>query len=226
MSNLSVYMMIFGIVHEVCHSYPDLIPKYAENKKWAVSMILKHVQRDGKAVLETVSEAGTEIPGPAGRLVNPGHVLEAGWFLLQHAVDTGNEELKAEAIEKFIRVPFELGWDKEHGGIYYFLDIDGYSPVQLEWNLKLWWPHCEALISFLMAYKVTRNEEFLEKFKLNLNYALEKFSDPVNGEWYGYLCQKGTVTLNFKGGPFKGCFHVPRALFMCQKMLSEIINEN
>jgi hypothetical protein len=27
--------------------------------------------------------------------------------------------------------------------------------VQLEWPMKLWWPHCEALVAFAYAYKVT-----------------------------------------------------------------------
>lgn len=51
---------------------------------------------------------------------------------------------------------FERGWDKEHGGIFYFLDASGHCPVPLEWNMKLWWPHCEAMIAFALAYKATR----------------------------------------------------------------------
>ena len=31
-----------------------------------------------------------------------------------------------------------------------------------------------------------------------------QFSDPENGEWFGYLTQEGKVALDFKGGPFKG----------------------
>lgn len=31
-----------------------------------------------------------------------------------------------------------------------------------------------------------------------------QFSDAENGEWFGYLTQQGKVTLDFKGGPFKG----------------------
>eukprot|EP00794_Sanderia_malayensis_P007358 gene7358-8178_t len=225
-SNLSVYMMIYCIVYEICYCFPDLCAEYGHYKSWAVSRIMKHVQRDGKVVLETVTDDGEELPGAAGRLFNPGHVLEAGWFLLQHAVETNDDELKSKAIELFIKQPFEIGWDKKNGGLYYFLDIDGYSPVQLEWNFKLWWPHCEAMIAFIMAYKVTRDEELLGKFKTILDYTLDVFSDPLNGEWYGYLSEKGSVTHNFKGGPFKGCFHIPRALFMCQKIIKEIQDEH
>jgi N-acylglucosamine 2-epimerase len=49
--------------------------------------------------------------------------------------------------------------------------------------------------------------------------------DDVNGEWFGYLSREGKVKLNFKGGPYKGCFHVPRALLMCQQMLTSLATE-
>ena len=53
-----------------------------------------------------------------------------------------------------------------YGGILYYLDVSGFSPTQLEWNMKLWWPHAEALIALLMAYKETRDQRFIEKFDL------------------------------------------------------------
>ena len=50
-----------------------------------VAEILTHVVREGNTVLETVGPQGQELPGVAGRLVNPGHVIECGWFLLELA---------------------------------------------------------------------------------------------------------------------------------------------
>ena len=107
---------------------------------------------------------GKEIPGSHGRLMNPGHAIEAGWFLLRHALLHNDDDLKKTAIEKFIELPFSIGWDSENSGLYYLLDANGFSPTQLEWNMKLWWPHCEALIAFLMAYKETRSAKYLESF--------------------------------------------------------------
>ena len=51
----------------------------------SVAEILSHVVRQGSMVLETVGPRGEELPGVAGRLVNPGHVIECGWFLLELA---------------------------------------------------------------------------------------------------------------------------------------------
>ena len=107
---------------------------------------------------------GDEIPGSEGRLINPGHAIEAGWFLLNYAQARDDDDLKRTAIEKFIELPFAIGWDSENSGLCYFLDADGFSPTQLEWNMKLWWPHCEALIAFLMAYKETKSSKHFESF--------------------------------------------------------------
>lgn len=48
------------------------------------------------------------------------------------------------------------------------------------------------------------------------------FPDPGHGEWYGYLDRRGEVTHRFKGGPYKGCFHVPRALWLCWRLLQKL----
>ena len=44
------------------------------------------------------------------------------------------------------------------------------------------------------------------------------------GEWAGYLSREGKVKMDFKGGPFKGCFHVPRALMLCESILKQMLN--
>lgn len=34
--------------------------------------------------------------------------------------------------------PLDFGWNTDYGGVYYFLDVEGRSPLQLEWAMKLW----------------------------------------------------------------------------------------
>ena len=139
-------------------------------------LALIYFQRKGSVILENVDLNGEEISGSQGRLVNPGHAIEAGWFLLNHALLNNDDNLKKTAIEKFIELPFRTGWDSKNSGLYYFLDADGFSPTQLEWNMKLWWPHCEALIAFLMAYKETRSEKHFESFCEVFHYTWDHVS--------------------------------------------------
>ena len=62
---------------------------------------------------------------------SPGHALEAGWFLLRHAIRKGDPELRARVIDKFLLLPFRSGWDPDHGGLFYFQDADGLCPTQV-----------------------------------------------------------------------------------------------
>ena len=109
-----------------------------------------------------------------------GHTIEAGWFLLQHAALKNDDTLKNTALEIFLEATFSQGWDHKNGGLFYFLDVDGLSPTQLEWNMKLWWPHCEAMIAFLLAYKQTLDKKFLEIFDQVFEYTMKH----VSGEFY------------------------------------------
>jgi N-acylglucosamine 2-epimerase len=121
-----------------------------------------------------------------------------------------------------IRWSFERGWDAEYGGIYYFLDAQGYSPTPLEWFMKLWWVHCEALYAHLLNFSLTGERADWEAFQQVDAYIFSRFRDPQYGEWFGYLDRAGNVTHRFKGGPYKGCFHVPRALWLCWRLLQKL----
>uniref|UniRef100_UPI00398EA9DA N-acylglucosamine 2-epimerase n=1 Tax=Pristiophorus japonicus TaxID=55135 RepID=UPI00398EA9DA len=224
-NSMAVPMMLLCLVDQLEEGDEAIAGKYQELGAWSVQQILQHLQRKGAVVLETVSADGKELPGCEGRLQNPGHALEAGWFLLRYAVKHSCEELKTMAIEKFVIGPFEAGWDPEFGGLFYFLDVDGHSPTQLEWDMKLWWPHTEALIAFLLGYQVSRDPRLLQTFNHIFDYTFAHFPDREHGEWYGYLNRQGTVTHTFKGGPFKGCFHLPRCLYLCEQILDSLLGE-
>ena len=151
-----------------------------------------------------------------GRLINPGHGIEAMWFLMDIAERRGDEALIERATETMLRI-LDFGWDDEHGGIFYFLDADGRPPQQLEWNQKLWWVHLETMVALLMSYRLTGRRECQQQFERVSDWALARFPDPEFGEWYGYLDRRGEVLLPLKGGKWKGCFHVPRGLYLCMQ---------
>jgi len=116
----------------------------------------------------------------------------------------------------------QFGWDKAFGGIFYFMDIKGNPPQQLEWDQKLWWVHIETLISLIKAYKHTGNELCLQWFEKVHEYTWTHFADPEHAEWYGYLNRRGEVLLPLKGGKWKGCFHVPRGLYQIWQTLEKL----
>jgi N-acylglucosamine 2-epimerase len=113
----------------------------------------------------------------------------------------------------------ELGWDQEFGGLYYFMDLDGLPPLPLESDMKLWWPHTEAIYACILARSITGEARWLNWLERVDAYAFSHFSDPEFGEWFGYCDRRGNLTSTAKGNHYKGCFHVPRMLFMSLRTL-------
>jgi N-acylglucosamine 2-epimerase len=212
---LAVPMILLNLIEEVAGDDKKLYQVEVED---CIRRMLLHVHETDKTVYEIVSPDGEMIDSMDGRLLNPGHAIEAGWFLQHWSQHLGRPDLSKTAID-MVRWSYERGWDADHGGILYFLDSKGYSPTPLEWDMKLWWPHCEALYAHLLNYQLTGDENDLKAFHQVHDYAFKHFSDPEYGEWFGYLNRRGEVTHRFKGGPYKGCFHVPRALWLVWKNL-------
>lgn len=172
-------------------------------------------------IVEHLDTDGNLVDCFDGRLLNPGHAIEAMWFIM----DLGKRLNRTELIEKAVRIALneaEYGWDKEHGGIFYFMDRLGHPCQQLEWDQKLWWVHIETLITMLKGYQLTGNEECLKWFERVHEYTWSHFTDAEHPEWYGYLNRQGEVLLPLKGGKWKGCFHVPRGLFQCWQILETL----
>lgn len=212
-------MRVAGVLQTNCAIVPI---DYEAEEQWCIEQILKHVIVTKKVVLENVSPDGSLLPGYDGRHMNPGHAIEAGWFVLAYARRTGREDLKIVA-RNMIEWSFEIGWDREHGGLFYFLDSEGKSPPYLEWNMKLWWPHTEALIAYAMLYEDSREKRYWDRFCVIYDYTISHFSDAIGGgEWFGYLDRSGARTHRFKGGPYKGCFHVPRSLFFVSEIFHQL----
>lgn len=175
-------------------------------------------QPDSGLILENVYEDGSFCDSLEGRVVNPGHAIEAMWFIMDLGKRIGDDALIEKAC-KIMLDTVEYGWDNEYNGIFYFLDVKGSPPQQLEWDQKLWWVHVEALVALAKGYKYTGDERCLHWFEKVHDYTWKHFKDSDFGEWFGYLNRRGEVLLPLKGGKWKGCFHVPRALYQVWKTL-------
>ena len=156
-----------------------------------------------------------------GRLLNPGHGIEAMWFMIDIGVRSQDHPLIKNATQVILNI-LEHSWDEHYGGIFYFMDAKDKPMQQLEWDQKLWWVHLESLVALAKAYQYTQNEKALQWFEKVHTYTWSHFPDPENGEWYGYLNRQGEPLNTSKGGKWKGCFHVPRALYQCWKSFEEI----
>ena len=175
-------------------------------------------------IVENLSTDGQLVDCFDGRQLNPGHAIEAMWFVMDLGKRLGRQDLIDKAVQIALNEA-EYGWDKQYGGIFYFMDRLGHPCQQLEWDQKLWWVHIETLITMLKGYQLTGNKKCLEWFERVHDYVWTHFTDAEYPEWYGYLNRRGEVLLPLKGGKWKGCFHVPRGLFQCWRILEDLASK-
>lgn len=171
-------------------------------------------------LFESVAPDGTHVDCFEGRLINPGHGIEAMWFLMEIGQRRGDTALIERAVDVVLNI-LDFSWDKDYGGLYYFLDAEGYPLQQLEWDQKLWWVHLETLVALVMGYRLTGRDECWQWYQKVHDYSWSHFADSGR-EWFGYLNRAGQVHLQLKGGKWKGCFHVPRALYLCWQQFEQL----
>lgn len=178
----------------------------------------RFVKPELKVVMECVGEDGEISDHFDGRLLNPGHAIEAAWFILHEARLKGDEAWKRLGLS-VLDWMWERGWDERHGGLLYFTDVHG-KPIQEYWHfMKFWWPHNEAIIATLLAYTMTGDARYAEMHRRVHDWAYAHFPDNEHGEWFGYLDRAGNPTTELKGNMWKGPFHLPRMKWYCWKLL-------
>jgi len=216
-SQLADIMVVALLALELAKIDPD--PRYREILAECLDAALRHYFPPRRTLLETISSDGRFLlDSPEGRLVSPGSALEVAWFLLD-LLDWRPDPAKEARVFEIIEGSLDYGWDKEYGGLYYFMDVEDRPTLQLEANMKLWWPHTEALYALIRAWLRTGEARWLRWLELVDEYAFRVFADPRHGEWFGYADRAGNLTHTLKGNNYKGCFHVPRFLLLSLQAL-------
>ena len=195
-----------------------------------IDRCIAEIQRDfmkppWQAVLETVGPNGEFQDHMDGRLLNPGHAIEAAWFILHEAKLRGRDQRLIDLGTTILDWMWQWGWDRDYGGIIYFRDVKG-LPVQEYWqDMKFWWPQNEAIIATLLAYQLTGDPKYAAWHTRVHDWAYSHFPDPTHGEWFGYLHRDGRLAQRAKGNLWKGPFHLPRMQLTCWQILTEMAED-
>ena len=218
---ISALMIGLVTAQELRTNLGDLAVSGRTCSEW-IDYFIAEIERDflkpeHEALMEVVAPDGGILDHLDGRTLNPGHAIECAWFVMHEGA------LRKEA--RLVRLGSQIldwmwarGWDREHGGLLYFTDLRS-LPVQEYWHdMKFWWPHCEAIIATLLAWKLTGEPRYAEMHRLVNDWSFAHFSDREYGEWFGYLHRDGTVSQRAKGNMFKGPFHLPRMLWYCWRL--------
>lgn len=220
--------MILLKTAQIMRNYDKIrINMYNEDIDYAIKQIINnHYSEKEKSVFEFVSLIPHENKSPRDRLINPGHAIEAAWFLLDEYLENPKKYPELLLIsENIVNWMVEKGWDQQFGGLLSFVDSEGFPPEQLEWDMKLWWPQTELLIASLKLFLITNKVEYFELYNKTFDYLFKYFKiDDL--EWIGYLHRDNTPASFLKGNLFKGPFHIPRMLSINYLLIKKYLDEN
>ena len=216
MSSLADIMVRASLALEIAAVDPD--PRYPAIMAECLDLAFVHLHPTLGIFMENARPRGVSDELPEDRLACPGSSIEVAWFLL-HVLERLPDARRRDQLLGIIEASLEYGWDREYGGLYYFMDTAGRPPLQLEADMKLWWPHTEAIYALVLAHSIEGGSRWRGWLDRVHDYAFAHFSDPTFGEWFGYCDRRGNLTHTLKGNNYKGAFHVPRFLLFSMQRI-------
>ncbi len=220
LSQLADVMVTISMLLEIMPSHDD--PRHAELLNQMLDEALAHQHPELGVFVENIRVDRTHFDdSPTGRLWCPGHALEVSWFLLR-ILDQFPDTAKFNRVLMNIQRSLELGWDSRYDGLFYFLDTQSKPMLELEWDMKLWWPHTEAILALAHAWRRTGDAKWAGWLDRIDEYAWRTFVDDEFGEWFGYASREGRITHDAKGNSYKGFFHVPRAMMWAAEEITAV----
>ena len=219
---LAIPMILTVTAQLLREAVADPAPYTEQIDRYIAEIERDFMKAEFEAVLESVGPNGEFSDHFDGRMLNPGHAIEAAWFILHEAKVRGKDARLIRLGTTILDWMWRWGWDEEYGGIIYFRDVKG-LPVQEYWHdMKFWWPQNEAIIATLLAYQLTGDEKYARWHQMIHDWTYRHFPDPEHGEWFGYLHRDGRLSTTLKGNLWKGPFHMPRMQLVCWQILEEM----
>lgn len=219
-SSLADVMCLASLAEQMLIAQPEKRDTWLAHVREAQRRVALHYDPRRHVLMESAHPTrGVDHTTSAGRLFNPGHSIEVCWFLLHLCALEPSDELRSMALSA-LAGSLERGWDHEHGGLYYMMDIEGrpLADCTVTAEHKLWWPHCEALYACMLALELTHDGTWLTWLQRIDAYIYDKLCDAEHGgERLSYLRRDGSPFNVCKGGNYKGFFHVPRGLMLSMR---------
>jgi len=234
----SIPMILLNVARELADVAETFLhPVYEEMYQDSIvymNDIMMNFRQPDHSIAEFVSEESSNENTLMLRHRNPGHTIESMWFVMQTAQKAGRSDYIQKASQS-IKKAVESGWDVDFDGLFRFVDREDGKPkgekmhssyefmITDTWDMKLWWPHSEALYATLLAFSLTRNEFMLELHKKIHKYTFRTFPNPdkITGEWIQIRDRRGKPLDKVAALPVKDPFHILRSLVLIQELLDK-----
>lgn len=150
-----------------------------------------------------------------------GHDIECSW-LLWEAVETLNERQLYDRVRPLV-VRIAETCLREGSGDYGEL-LDGFDFSTQKPTLEhIWWVQAEALVGYLNAYQLSRQESFARAFINSWKFINKYQKNSRYGEWHWFSeIDLKNVQQHYKAGFWKAPYHNGRAMMEVTRRLSNV----
>jgi mannobiose 2-epimerase len=148
-------------------------------------------------------------------IISYGHDIEASWLIVEAAQVLGDQDLLAQVQKICIQIA-EASCDglQADGSLVYELDKSHLD------SDRHWWVQAEAVVGFLNAFELTKNDEWINKAAKCWYFITNNLVDREGGDWFWSISGSGMVNRsNDKAGFWKCPYHNSR---MCLEAVKRI----
>lgn len=189
--------------------------KLAKHQRALVNDFLLHIINPETGHLDLFFDEEWKVKGDT---ISYGHDIEASWLLLEAAEALKDDDLINRCKEVAVKLANAVveGLDTD-GGLWY-----EYEPSeQILVKQKHWWPQAEAMVGFINAWQVSKDEKYIHYAYRSWQFIKKFILDKKNGEWFwgingDYSIMKGED----KVGIWKCPYHNSRACLEIIRRLS------
>jgi mannobiose 2-epimerase len=149
-----------------------------------------------------------------------GHNIELTWLYL-HAQDILDipREKSLERVQPVYEHTFTNGVDWKYGGLY----VEGERFGNATEKTKEFWQQAEAMVGFLDAYTMTKDEKYLDAFMNIHDFVFEKIINWEQGEWFALTEENGDLIWDYMGTSWKVFYHTVRGTCQVIKKIEKIL---
>ena len=148
-----------------------------------------------------------------------GHDIEAAWLVQEAAEMIGNANLLQQVKTRSIQVARAAaeGLDKD-GGLWYEVE-EGQLKKE-----KHWWPQAEAMVGFLNAWQISKEEQFFYYSWQTWQFVQQHILEKEKGEWkWGIKADYSAMQGEDKVGVWKCPYHNSRACLELSRRLQYFV---
>ncbi len=188
-----------------------------------ISMFTEDWQAIANIELDTVwGRDRFDDDGKSPDITSYGHNIELAWLYLHALTILGISPGKHLArVQPIFEHTYKFGVDWQQGGLF----VEGLRSGPVTESTKEFWQQAEALVGFLDAWLLTRDDKYLQAFRNIHDFVFSKMINHELGEWRALLDTGGKPIWDYMGTSWKVFYHTVRGTCLTVRKLEKVLEK-